>query len=268
MDSKNLENQYKIWPGGLGNDFNGLRTNGIYAFSTVSVIFRHYPLYKINGSKILDFGSGSGRLAKLIAPHSKEYYCSDISPLFLDDCKKNLNKIPQCKYYQIKNPPYLDFEDNFFEFSFSYLSLIVNDKQILKKTIEEIDRVSQNFCLHIGNIKDFELGSLLNKKELVPMGKNTLSIEDLKMLFNKQEYIFEILSPEPSIHPGSLFLYKISENLKLHLKFGPHIYEKGSKTFYNFNKKGIRYYLKEILNIKLIQIIKYFKIKLYKFLRK
>lgn len=257
---KHAQNDYMIFPqDGLVDNFDGLRSVGLYAFSTVSVIFRHYSLDKIRNSRILDFGSGSGRIAKLISPHSKEYYCADISPSFLKDCKENLINVPQCKFYEIKNPSNLDFEDNFFEFTFAYLSIRLDNKILLKKTLLEIDRISKNFCLDIGDIKDFDLGPLLSKKELVGRGKASISIEELNELFNSEKYIFEILSPEPLAHRGTLFIYKISDNLKLHLKFGPHVYEKGSKAYINTHEIKTFAYIKKLLDIKPIQIIRYLK---------
>jgi len=266
MDFEKLgEYQYLEFPIGIKNHYEGLRTDGLYSFSAISAILRHYPLEKIKDSKILDYGAGAGRLAKLISPYSYEYYCSDISAKFLKDCKNNLIDIPQCKYHQILNPPYLNFEDNYFEFTFSYLSLFLDTKDLFKKAILEIDRVSQNFCINLGNIKHFELGPLLNKKELLPMGNSCLSIEEIKEIFNSDNYIFEILSPEPSVHPGSLFLYKVSKDAEIHLKFGPHIYEKGSHHYINMHKIKILGSFKKLLSIKPIEFIKYLKIKIFKF---
>jgi len=266
MDIKDrIKSHYKLWSNsnGLGNDFNGLRSEGLYAYSTISALLRHYPLAKLEKSRILDFGSGTGRLAKLLIPKTKEYVCSDISDLYISDCKKNLKNFNNVTFYTIDNPPFLEFNDNYFDFTFSYLSLLGYKKEEYKKTLLEIDRVSKNFALHIGNIQDYELG-ILSTGELVPMGIITLSIEELKELFNQKNYIFEILSPEPSIHPGSLFIFKVADNLNLHLEFGPHIYEKASKTNLFIGRNGELINKKNFLNITLLQIFKFFKKKFFR----
>ena len=149
MNTKERINyHYKIWPvNGLGDDFNGIRSNGIYAYSTVSTLLRHYPFDKLSDSRILDFGSGTGRLAKLIAKYTKEYICADISPLYLRDCKKELREYENCQFHEIENNPYLDFRDNYFDFSFSYLSMCAPHKEEFKQNLIELDRVSRNFSI-------------------------------------------------------------------------------------------------------------------------
>lgn len=190
-----INKQYKNWSSnGLGNDFDGYRTTGIYAFSTISAILRHYNLENLKNSRVLDFGSGTGRLANLIIPYTKEYICADISDLFLNDCKENLKSYKNCLFHKIEDSPNLNFDDDFFDFSFSYLSLFAENKINLQNTLKEIDRVSKNFCLQIGDIKDYDLGILGKKDRQFRFGIG-LSIPELKKLFRKDNYIFEILSP-------------------------------------------------------------------------
>ncbi len=253
-----INRDYKIWPiNGLADDFGGLRTNGIYLYSTISTLFRHYPLHKLADTKVLDFGSGTGRLAKIIVEDVKEYVCADISPLFLNDCKNNMKDYKNCQFHQIKNTPLLDYEDNYFDFSFSYLSLGSFSKEEYKKKLLEIDRVSSNFALMLCTIKDYDLGFFARRNALSNLNC-MCTFDELREIFKTKNYIFELLQPEPKVHPGCLFLYKISEDLDLHLKFGPHIYEKAlnADICLSPNHRYLRI-LKNILDISPLQCIKF-----------
>ena len=82
-------------------------------------------------------------------------------------------------------------------------------------------------------------------------------------------YIFEILKPEPMVHSGCLFLYKISDNLNLHLKFGPHIYEKVLNENINLSVKHKNLNtIKNILSISPLQYLLYIKRIIRKLIRK
>jgi 2-polyprenyl-3-methyl-5-hydroxy-6-metoxy-1,4-benzoquinol methylase len=56
-----------------------LRTSGLYGKATISTLPRHVNLNKLEGYKIMDFGCGSGRLSKMLAPHVRKVICADIS---------------------------------------------------------------------------------------------------------------------------------------------------------------------------------------------
>lgn len=255
-----IESHYKRWTSnGLGDDFGGLRTNGIYIYSTISSLFRHYPLHKLSDTKILDFGSGTGRIAKLIVEDVKEYVCADISPLFLNDCKNNLKEHKNCQFHQIRNTPLLDFKDNYFDFSFSYLSLYDYSKEEYKKNLLEIDRVSRDFAVRLCGINDYDLGFFARRKALSKLNCKC-TFDELRELFKTKNYIFEVLQPEPKVHSGCLFLYKISENLDLHLKFGPHIYEKALNADICLSPDHRHLTnLKNILDISPLQCMKFLK---------
>ena len=252
----------------MGNDFNGLRSNGIYIYSTISTIFRHYSLQKLSQSKILDFGSGTGRLAKLIAADVKEYTCADISPLYLNDCKNKLKEYKNCQFHLIKNSPNLDFNNNHFDFTFSYLSMVSYSKDEYKKNLLEIDRVSKNFSIMLCGVRDYDLGFFARQKAFLNLDC-VCEYSELKELFSKKNYIFEILKPEPKVHSGCLFLYKISDNIKLHLKFGPHIYEEALNANINLTDKHRNLNtLKNILDISPLQYLIYIKRRIKKLLYK
>ena len=262
-----INHHYRIWPqNGLGNDFNGLRTHGIYAYSTISTIFRHFPLGNLSKSRILDFGSGTGRLSKLIVDHVKEIICADISPLYLKDCKKNLKEYKNCQFHEIKNTPLLGFEDNFFDFSFSYLSINQNQtKEEFKKCLLEIDRVSKNFAIRLCRIKNYDLGVFAKRKAFSNL-ECLCCFEELNELFAKKNYIFEVLDPEPKVGSGALFVYKISDDIDLHMKFGPHRYEQALNLNVDLLSRGsLLSCFFDILSISPLQYLKYLSRKIKSF---
>ena len=66
------------------------RINGIYVKKILSVIWRHINFDQLKNSVLLDYGFGTGRLTKLLAPYFKKIICVGVSNKFLESAKKNL----------------------------------------------------------------------------------------------------------------------------------------------------------------------------------
>ena len=223
---KHYERHYFDLPGGIGSGSNSSRFEGDILFSTLASLFRHFDLFKLKNSIVMDFGCGSGRLAKFVAPLVRKIYLVDISPKFLEDAKLNLAGNSNVEYVLVDSPPLGNLPKVDFTFSYASLECIPNKTRFFK-TIDAIDQNSKQFALSLGyqtyNSNEFSEDSIL-KKNLVGKIDYFPSLDELHSLYNKSPYLIEKLTPEPNVREFNTLFYKVDANsFKARKILGPHL---------------------------------------------
>ena len=213
------------------NDQN-LRTTGVYAMATLHCLTRNFPIQNLINSTVMDFGSGSGRLANLFAPYVKKVICAEVSDKFLDRSRENLAEFSNVEYLLVESPPKFDFRNEEIDLVYSYASLgSMPDKKVFFKTINQIDRISKNFCLEIPRVpQNPKTNFILSNLDYFDTRLLESFVPDDKTIqsyFESESYFIEYLAPEPSARGRNRFFYKVQHsNLHQILYFGPETYEK------------------------------------------
>ena len=89
---------------------------------------------------VLDIGCGTGRLTELFAADFKNAYGIDISEEMIRQAKERLNDIKNVHLYATDGLNY-PFEDNFFDFIFSFVVFHhMPNREVVKKNFEEVYR--------------------------------------------------------------------------------------------------------------------------------
>ncbi len=103
---------------------------------------------QLSKKRALDFGCGVGRLTQALANHFDEVYGVDISPSMIELANTYNRYGNKCKYYLNERDDLALFDDNFFDFIYTNITLQHIEPIYSKKYIKEFVRVlSQNGVL-------------------------------------------------------------------------------------------------------------------------
>jgi len=91
--------------------------------------------------KALDFGCGVGRLTQALAFYFDEVYGIDIAPSMIELAKKFNKYSDRCFYYVNNNNDIRQFDDNSFDFIYSYIVLQHIEPKYIKEYIKEFLRI-------------------------------------------------------------------------------------------------------------------------------
>lgn len=126
------------------------RFTGRYACATVDVLLRHVDRTRLASMTLLDYGCGTGRLARIIAPLCRRMICADISQSMVDECRRRLGYLPNVEFLLVDGrtlPSGLDID-----FAYSYAAIqYFSSADDFWHTVDLIDRSSGAFCLHLHN---------------------------------------------------------------------------------------------------------------------
>ena len=203
------------------------RISGIYVKKTLSVILRHINFDQLKNSVLLDYGCGTGRLSKLLAPYCKKIICVDVSNKFLESTKKNLKMFDNIEYELALPGKPLSFSANSIDLSYSYAAINWTTEDNFWYSINDMDRVSKAFCVQISEPNEnVNIAETDANKELpfVKVKGYRPKLTTLKARYSENNYLFEYLQPDT--RGLELFFYKIAFNdLDSYLDFGVHIYD-------------------------------------------
>jgi SAM-dependent methyltransferase len=197
------------------------RIDGEFLNKTIATIFRHIDIDRLENMVIADYGCGTGRIAKYIAPHVKKYICIDISQKMLETTKKNCpgNNLE----FMIADN--FTLADDEVDFCFSYAALAYESSASeFWELLKEIDRFSKEFCCQLHSVPNSTINSSLTINNNPNLDFNEAnfyrpSIEELKKKFDGKNYVVE--QHEPDVRGKDVFIYKLcKKNLPLYLEWG------------------------------------------------
>jgi SAM-dependent methyltransferase len=126
------------------------RFTGRYARQTVAALTRHIDAAELPKLTVLDYGCGSGRLAKLLAPTCKWMICADVAPNVVAECRKYLADLPNIGHLVVDGTT-LE-ADRTVDFIYSYAAICYfNRAEDFWRTVGLIDAACEQFCLHLHN---------------------------------------------------------------------------------------------------------------------
>ena len=103
--------------------------------------FLNQQAFDPSNKRVLDIGCGIGRLTRSLSDLFGEAYGIDFSEEMISKARE-LNADKQKLHFQSNDGKSIPFEDNYFDFCFSYLTFRhIKDRQIIKFYIVQIDRV-------------------------------------------------------------------------------------------------------------------------------
>ena len=189
------------------------RINGIYAKNTVTTLTKHIPKEMIGQLTFLDYGCGTGRLAKFFAPICKSVICADVSTKFLDSAKNNLKEFSNIDYFLLNSAnPKIEVEDRGIDFIYSYASLSYTTESNFWAALNEIDRAAKSFCVQINSDPNEDL------EEIIPDTEANIDIHKIRgyrpksttlfRRFTDTNYIIERLAPD--IRGSDRFFFKLA----------------------------------------------------------
>lgn len=121
--------------------------SGEQAVEHYVIPFLNQQNFDPSNKRVLDIGCGVGRLTRSLSNLFGEAYGIDFSEGMISKARE-LNADKQNLYFQSNDGKSISFEDNYFDFCFSYLTLRhVKDRQTIKSYIVQIDRVLRSHGL-------------------------------------------------------------------------------------------------------------------------
>lgn len=124
------------------------RVTGRYAHQTVDVLLRHVDAAGLREATALDYGCGTGRLARLIAPRCGWLICADIVPEIVDECRRRMRGNQTCGFLAVDGVSLAP--DRAVDFVYSYAAIqYLNRAEEFWDTVALIDTLADSFCLHL-----------------------------------------------------------------------------------------------------------------------
>lgn len=184
------------------------RLVGQQAKNSILTLLKNTDLDFLKKQVIMDYGCGTGRLSKLLAPLCKRVICVDISEKMLDKAKLYLKDCNNIDYILYRDTP-LPFAKNEIFLTISYAALIYMPESDFWKTLKMIDDVSQTFCLNLNHL----FNEAPQCDQVLNPGQDFYSVhgyrptpETLLSHYSEKHYFIE--RHEPELRGNELFFYK------------------------------------------------------------
>lgn len=183
------------------------RFTGRFAQRTIRTLLRHQRLSELRWKTVLDFGCGTGRLAKFIAPLCQRLICYDVSSAMMSGARTYLAGISNVEFL-IADGSHLPHVD--FVYSYAALGYEPNVDSFWR-TMAELDRAAEAFCLHFHKIAN-EYPDMSKSVECVDPGDAYAvaayrpSVNTLQRRYPEPRYWIE--RRRPDVRGREPFLYK------------------------------------------------------------
>lgn len=127
------------------------RMKGHHAYATLATLLRYVELEQLRDMRIVDYGCGTGRLARLIAPFCGHLTLVDVSVEALRECRRRFGHLSHVEYRLTDGSDWVIPEA--VDYVYSYAALIYfSDADPFWRTIEGIDRHADAFAIHLHNV--------------------------------------------------------------------------------------------------------------------
>lgn len=182
----NIEEQKNMW-NNLDNWSNGGHEWSIYFGTTKNLWNIIYPKFKnyINGN-ILEIAPGFGRMTEYLLKHTKNLSIVDLCDICIENCKEKFGNT--IEKYVINDGKTLNFDDNSFDFIFSFDSFVHMTEDVIECYISEINRTLKNnghaFIHH-----SFFMGGNNNNVSENIAGRSNMTPETFKNIVEKYKMI-------------------------------------------------------------------------------
>jgi SAM-dependent methyltransferase len=126
------------------------RVKGRYAYTTLATLLRYVDLEHLRDMRVVDYGCGTGRLARLIAPFCRQLTLVDVSVEALKECRRRFGHLSHVEYRLADGSDWAIPES--VDHVYSYAALIYfSDADSFWRTIEGIDGCADSFAIHLHN---------------------------------------------------------------------------------------------------------------------
>lgn len=124
------------------------RMKGCHAYATFATLLRHVELEQLQNMRVVDYGCGTGRLARLIAPFCRQLILVDVSVEALQACQKRFGHLSNVEYRLVQDSNWVITDK--VDYVYSYASLIyICDANAFWHTVEGIDKGADAFAIHL-----------------------------------------------------------------------------------------------------------------------
>ncbi|MBL8039177.1 MAG: class I SAM-dependent methyltransferase [Nitrospira sp.] len=129
------------------------RMKGCHAYATLATLLRFVEIEHLRDMRVVDFGCGTGRLARLIAPFCRQLILVDVSVEALQECQKRFGHLSNVEYRLVQGSNWV-IPDKV-DYVYSYASLIyICDADAFWRTVEGIDTGADAFAIHLHSTID------------------------------------------------------------------------------------------------------------------
>jgi SAM-dependent methyltransferase len=183
------------------------RVTGRFARRTVSTLLRHQTLAELKRMTVLEFGCGTGRLARFIAPLCHRLICCDISEAMLEIARKELSSHCNVVYLQTDGGPLPRVD-----FAYSYAALSYEpSEQSLWSAAARLDAAATAFCLHFHKVANehpdpTKSVDRISRGDAYAVEAYRPSVKTLRLRFRGPVYWVE--RHRPDVRGREPFLYK------------------------------------------------------------
>jgi SAM-dependent methyltransferase len=126
------------------------RMKGCHAYATLATLLRHVEIEHLRDMRVVDYGCGTGRLARLIAPFCRHLTLVDVSAEALKECQRRFGHLSHVEYRLADGSDWVIPEA--VDYVYSYAALIYfSDADSFWRTIEGIDGRADAFAIHLHN---------------------------------------------------------------------------------------------------------------------
>jgi SAM-dependent methyltransferase len=126
------------------------RMKGCHAYATLATLLRYVEVEHLRDMRVVDYGCGTGRLARLIAPFCRHLTLVDVSVEALRECQRRFGHLSHVEYRLADGSDWVIPEA--VDYVYSYAALIYfSDATSFWRTIERIDARAAAFSIHLHN---------------------------------------------------------------------------------------------------------------------
>ncbi len=126
------------------------RMKGCHTYATLATLLRYVEIEHLRDMRIVDYGCGTGRLARLIAPFCRHLTLVDVSVEALMECQRRFGHLSHVDYRLVDGSDWAIPEA--VDHVYSYAALIYfSDADSFWRTIEGIDGRTDTFSIHLHN---------------------------------------------------------------------------------------------------------------------